>query len=88
MHDFVIYTKPNCSQCVEAKNLMDLKNMTYEERIIDVGQEKDPGAIYVSVADLKSLVPTARTVPQIFSTDTFTGRYVGGYAELKEFLHA
>jgi glutaredoxin 3 len=80
--DFVIYTKPNCTYCEQAKKLIESKGMTYEERIIDVGQVKDPSKIYVTVHQLKQRVPSAQTVPQIFRGE----EHIGGFESLKKIL--
>jgi glutaredoxin len=33
--DFVVYSKPNCPQCVQVKNILNAENIVYEERQID-----------------------------------------------------
>ena len=76
---YTIYSKPNCTFCDQAKALMKTKELPYQEFIIDVGQPKDPNKFYVTATYLKELVPTARTVPQIFEGE----RLVGGFQELK-----
>ena len=80
---FTIYSKPSCTFCDQAKALLEARSMVYEELILDVGQEKDPLKTYVPVATLKERMPTARTVPQIFSGET----YVGGFIELRQLLN-
>lgn len=67
----VIWSKVNCSYCDRAKELLNNKNIPYEERQINNGWTKE---------QLLETVPTARTVPQIF----LDGVYVGGYDQLKE----
>lgn len=79
---FIVYSKPNCNYCNLAKSLLTSKNLEYEERIIDVGQVKDKGEIYVTVAQLKEKVPEAKTVPQIFDGDIL----IGGYDSLKKYV--
>lgn len=66
----VIYSKDNCTYCTQAKNLLELKNIEYEERKIGYGYTKE---------QLLEVVPNARTVPQIF----LDNEYVGGFTELK-----
>ena len=68
-----IWTKPNCTYCTQAKNLFERKNISYEEKIIGDG---------VTVEQLKELVPSARTVPQIWLNDN----YIGGFQELAAFF--
>lgn len=67
----VVWSKDNCPQCEEAKKLLKLKGVEYEERKIGHGWTKE---------DLLSEVPTARSVPQIF----FGNTHIGGLIELKE----
>lgn len=69
----IVWSKENCGQCVQAKNLLTLKGIEFEERIIGTTWSKE---------DLLEAVPTARSVPQIFLDDN----YVGGFTELKNFL--
>lgn len=77
-NDTVIFSKPGCSGCDQAKKLLDSRKMEYKELILDIGQQKDPNKNYVSRDFLLEKVPNARTVPQIF----LKGRYIGGFAEL------
>ncbi len=69
----VIWSKYHCSFCDQAKQLLKMKGIEFEERKIGDGWTKE---------DLLEAVPTARTVPQIFLDE----EYVGGYTELKEKL--
>jgi glutaredoxin 3 len=70
---FIVWTKPNCPNCDQAKALLKNKGIEYEERNIGVDWTKE---------QLLEAVPTARTVPQIFMGE----EYVGGYTELKQKL--
>lgn len=76
---YTVYSKPNCKFCTQAKQLLEAKGLPYQEFILDVGQVKEDGKTYVTVEQLKQLVPTARTVPQIFLDDTL----IGGFDALK-----
>lgn len=69
----VVWSKDNCTFCVQAKNLLETKGIEYEERKI--------GENY-TIEDLLKVVPNARTVPQIFLGE----EYVGGFTELKKKL--
>ncbi len=71
----VIWSKYHCSYCDQAKQLLKMKGIEFEERKIGDGWSKE---------DLLEAVPTARTVPQIFLDE----EYVGGYTELKQKLAA
>jgi glutaredoxin 3 len=70
---FIVWTKPNCPNCDQAKALLKNKGIEYEERNIGVDWTKE---------QLLEAVPTARTVPQIFMGE----EYVGGYTELRQKL--
>lgn len=70
----IIWSKENCPYCVQAKNLLKLKDIAYEERNISTGDW--------TKEQLLEAVPTARTLPQIFLDDI----YVGGFTELKKKL--
>jgi glutaredoxin len=69
----VVYSKYNCPYCEQAKSLLKLKGIQFEERKIGDGYTKE---------DLLEAVPNARTVPQIFIDE----QLIGGFTELKEHL--
>jgi glutaredoxin len=69
----IVWSKENCGQCVQAKNMLQLRGIEFEERIIGSSWSKE---------DLLEAVPSARSVPQIF----FDNEYIGGFTELKERL--
>ena len=71
----VIWSKVNCPQCDKAKSLLASKDIQFSERKIST----DTG---YSVEDLLALVPTAKSVPQIFIDD----KHIGGYNELVEIV--
>lgn len=79
---FTVYSKPGCPACDNAKALLQSKQLDYEEIVLDIGQEKDPSKRYSTIEYLKKLVPSARTVPQIFKD----GVLVGGFDSLKMHL--
>ena len=81
---FVVYSKPSCPACDQAKALLKSKGLAYEERVLDVGQPKVEGVKYVTVQELKALVPNVRTVPVIF--DEFNA-YIGGLPQLQDLLN-
>lgn len=70
----IVWSKVNCSQCLQAKNMLKLRGIEFEERMIDDGPW--------TKEDLLRAVPSARSVPQIFFDDV----YIGGFLELKERL--
>lgn len=69
----VIWSKPNCTYCDQAKNLVKSKNIEFEERMIGNGYTKE---------QLLDVVPNARSVPCIFVDDV----YIGGFNELRTIL--
>jgi glutaredoxin len=71
----IVWSKENCPYCVQAKQLLDSKGISYEERNIS-------GDNWTKEQLLES-VPTARTLPQIF----LHGEYVGGFTELRNKLN-
>lgn len=66
----IVWSKDNCPYCVQAKALLNQKNIQFEERKIGDGWTKE---------QLLEAVPAARTVPQIF----LDGELVGGFTELR-----
>lgn len=79
---YTVYSKPNCPWCDRAKALLTSKGQAYEEKILDVGQAKDDTKTYVTVQELKAVVPNAQSVPQILHD----GILVGGYTDLAKVL--
>lgn len=67
----IVWSKYQCTNCDQAKALLQSKGIEFEERKIGDGWTRE---------DLLEAVPTARTVPQIF----MDGELVGGFQELKK----
>jgi len=67
----VVWSKPNCPQCEQAKTLLKMKHVPFEERKIGDGWTVD---------QLKQLVPDAKSVPQIF----INNEHIGGYQQLQK----
>ena len=70
----IIWTKTVCPYCVNAKNLLKMKGIEYEERNIQEGTW--------TREQLLEAVPGARTVPQVF----IDGKLIGTYDHLKEYF--
>ena len=70
----VIWSKYHCPYCDQAKALLNMKGIAFEEKKIGDGYTKE---------ELLEAVPTARTVPQIF----LDGELIGGFTELKAHLN-
>lgn len=71
----IVYSQPHCTGCVRAKTMLKEAGYAVEERIID--REGPWTKEY-----LLSVVPNARSVPQIFIND----KYIGGLKELCEYF--
>ena len=69
----VVWSKPSCPFCDQAKALLKLKDIAYEEKVIGDGYMKE---------DLLEAVPGARSVPQILIDD----QLIGGFQELKKYF--
>lgn len=68
-----VITKDNCPYCVKAKSLLTIKGIPYTEQKLGVD---------LTVDELRTLLPDARTVPQIWLDDL----YVGGYTQLESYF--
>jgi len=67
----VVWSKNQCPFCVQAKALLEMKGIEFEERNVSTDWTKE---------QLLEAVPTARTLPQIFLDD----KLIGGFTELKK----
>ena len=67
----IIWSKDNCPYCVQAKQLLTIKGVEYEEKKIGEGYTRE---------DLLEAVPEARTLPQVF----LDGTLIGGFTELRK----
>lgn len=75
MQTFTVFGRPGCGFCVQAKNVLEAKQLPFN--YVDIHAEK------ISPADLeKTIGKPVRTVPQIFHGET----YIGGYQELDRYL--
>ena len=69
----IVWSKDSCPFCDQAKNLLKLKGIEYEERNISRDWTRE---------QLLEAVPDARTVPQIFLDQ----QLIGGFTELRKHL--
>ncbi len=67
----IVWSKMMCPSCTKAKNLLKMKEITYEERMLGDGWTTE---------QLLEAIPDARTVPQII----LKGKLIGGYDKLEE----
>jgi glutaredoxin len=68
-----VWSKPGCSQCESAKQLLKTKGIEYEEKNIAQGY---------NIQDLLELVPNAKTMPQIWLDE----EHIGGFSDLQKKL--
>jgi len=69
----IVWSKDTCPFCDQAKNLLKLKGIEFEERNISTDWTRE---------QLLEAVPNARTVPQIFLDE----QLIGGFTELRKHL--
>ena len=70
---YTIYSKPNCSFCLQAKDLLEQNNLDFE--YLQLGT-------HYNLDVLMEMFPNARTFPMIVKD----GEVVGGYNDLAESL--
>ena len=70
---YTIYSKPNCSYCLQAKQLLEMEQLPFEY--------KQLGTHY-SLDELMTLAPNAKSFPQVFKD----GVLIGGFNNLVEYL--
>jgi glutaredoxin 3 len=69
----VVWSKRDCALCEQAKALLMMKSVEFEERKIGDGWMRE---------ELLEAVPTAKSVPQIFINE----QHIGGFPELKSYF--
>ena len=69
----IVWSKNACPFCDQAKGLLKMKGIEFEERNVSKDWTKE---------QLMEAVPNARTVPQIFLDD----KLIGGFTELKRYF--
>ena len=70
---YTIYSKPSCSYCLQAKQLLETKQLPFVYK--ELGTHYD-------LYELMELFPNARTFPMIVKD----GERIGGYNDLAESL--
>ena len=69
----IVWSKDQCPYCDQAKALLKLRNIEFEERNVSHDWTRE---------QLLEAAPNARSVPQIFLDETL----VGGFNELRKHL--
>lgn len=72
----IVYSQDYCTACIAAKRLLHIHGYEVEERKIGVGNKW-------TKKDLLDVVPSAKSVPQIF----INAEYIGGFNELSVYLN-
>ena len=70
---YTIYSKPNCSFCMQAKQLLEMEQLPFEYKQLGTHYNLD---------ELMTLAPNAKSFPQVFKD----GKCIGGYIDLVEYL--
>ena len=70
---YTIYSKQNCSFCMQAKQLLEMEQLQFEYLTLGTHYNLDV---------LMTLAPNAKSFPQVFKD----GVLVGGYSDLVEYL--
>lgn len=68
-----IYSKDNCPYCDKAKNLLEMKSISFEEHKLDKDFSRD---------EILEWFPGVKTFPII----TVNKKFIGGYNELEKLL--
>ncbi len=75
MDRFTVFGRPGCGFCVQAKRVLEMKELPF--RYIDIHEEG------ITKEDLEKTVgKPVHTVPQIFHGQ----KYIGGYTDLDAYL--
>ena len=72
--NIIVYTKTLCGSCVKAKNLLNNRNLPYDE--VEIGKD-------ILRDEFMSLFPGVMTAPFII----IDGVKVGGYEQLERYLN-
>jgi len=67
----IVWSKDQCPYCDQAKNLLKMKGIEFEERNVSHDWTRE---------QLLEAVPNARSVPQIFLDE----QLIGGFTELRK----
>lgn len=73
MRNVLVYSKPNCPYCVQAKRLLKNMHIDFTEKVVGVDATRE---------ELLEAAPNARTVPQII----INNEVIGGYNELVQYV--
>tara|TARA_B100001287_G_scaffold246372_1_gene224279 strand:+ start:894 stop:1163 length:270 start_codon:yes stop_codon:yes gene_type:complete len=74
----IIYSKPSCPSCVQAKNLLAERQIPFTEVVL--GKDITPDELF-TIFDEKEL-PRPKSAPQVFLGD----KHIGGYEALVSYV--
>ena len=78
MNKYIIYSKPSCGYCLQAKQLLEIEQLPFDYLTLGT---------HYSLGDLMKLSPDAKSFPQIFVVDENGNKeLVGGFSDLVEHL--
>jgi glutaredoxin len=69
----LVYTKKDCSSCVKAKSLLNIRGISFRESVIDEDILRE---------DFTAMFPEVRMAPFVI----IDGVKVGGFEQLREYL--
>ena len=76
---YTIYSKPSCSYCLQAKQLLEMEQLPFEYKQLGTHYNLD---------ELMTLAPNAKSFPQIFVVDENGNKdLIGGFSDLVEYLN-
>lgn len=79
MNKYIIYSKPSCGYCLQAKDLLTLEQLPFEYLTLGTHYNLD---------ELMTVAPNAKSFPQIFIVDENGDKeLIGGYNDLVEHLN-
>ena len=78
MNKYIIYSKPSCGYCLQAKDLLTIEQLPFDYLTLGT---------HYSLDELMTLAPDAKSFPQIFVVDKNDNKeLVGGFNDLVQSL--
>ena len=78
MNKYIIYSKPSCGYCLQARDLLEYNKLEFE--YLQLGT-------HYNLDELMTLAPNAKSFPQIFVVDEDGNKdLIGGFSDLVEYL--
>ena len=80
---FVVYSKPGCTYCTQAKALLEKYNKAYHEIQLDFGQARLADDVFISRENFLLKYPSQKTLPYILAPDE---KVIGSFSDLVAYL--